>query len=100
MISKGVRPGDVHSPKTKWNLIAVLDDGDEDGCAMAMGRWEGELVLALRWNGDEENSIGNPQSRGIPTWFIVPKKLNEALLTGGKLSADKLTLARGFFPAP
>ena len=98
MVSKGVRPGDVHSPKAKWNLIAVLDDGNDDGCALAIGRWAGVPVLAMRWNGDDQNPIGNPQSRGIPTWFIVPKKYNEALLQGGGITADKLSLARTFFP--
>lgn len=100
MASKGIPPGDVHSPKGKWSLIAVLDDGSQDRCALALGRWNGNLVLAMRWNGDEENPIGNPQSRGIPTWFIMPGKYNESLLEGGGLTADKLTLARSFFPAP
>ena len=98
----GIRPEDVHSPKGHWNLIAVLDDGSKDthgSCALAVGRWDGASVLGMRWNGDEKNPIGNPQSRGIPTWFIVPEKYNEAILQGGGLTADKLALARAFFPA-
>lgn len=97
----GIRPEDVHSPKAHWNLIAVLDDGsqDGDGCALAIGRWDGAVRLAIRWNGDSNNPIGNPQSRGIPTWFILPPKYNEAILESGGLAADKLTLAKAFFPA-
>jgi len=53
----------------------------------------------MRWNGDnDENPIGNPQSRGLPTWFVVPKGYVETILS--TLPADKLTLARNFFPKP
>jgi hypothetical protein len=98
MSSDYVKPGDVHSPRNKWVLIAVLDDGSgkDDGCALAVGRWEEKPVLALRWNGDKNNPIGNPQSRGIPTWFIVPEKYNDALLNHSDLPADMITLARNF----
>ena len=98
-----IRPEDVHSPKQHWNLIAVLDDGIGNGahnnCALAIGRWDKQPVLAIRWNGNDDNPIGNPQSRGFPTWFIVPEKYREALLQQGGLAPDKLTLARSFFPA-
>ena len=30
-----------------------------------------QLVLCRRQNGQDE-CIGNPQSRGIPTWFVLP----------------------------
>lgn len=52
----------------------------------------------MRWNGDEENPIGNPQSRGLATWFILPEKYIEAVLRHGGLRSDKLSLARSFFP--
>ena len=53
----------------------------------------------MRWNGDnDDNPIGNPQSRGLPTWFIVPDNYVEAIL--GTLSRDQLTLARNFLPEP
>lgn len=95
-----VSPHDVHSPKEHWNLIAVLDEGKQDRGALAVGRWDGEPVLAIRWNGTPDNIIGTPQSRGIPTWFIVPRKWNEALLEHSGLPSDKVTLARNFFPVP
>ena len=97
---KYITPNSVNSPKGHWNLIAVLDDAQERECALAIGRWDGEVRLAMRWNGHEENPVGNPQSRGLPTWFMVPEKYNEALLNSGTLSPDKLTLARTFIPAP
>lgn len=96
------RPEDVTSPRQHWSLIAVLDDGTGKGpgnnCALAIGRWDKNVVLAIRWNGGPDNPIGNPQSRGLPTWFIVPEKYREALLKNGGLDPDKLTLARSFFP--
>ena len=98
MTAKFTPPSDVISPKQHWNLIAVLDEGKADNCALALGRWDGQLVLAMRWNGNENNPVGNPQSRGLPTWFVVPQKYNEALIRLGGLPADKVTLVRGFFP--
>jgi len=52
----------------------------------------------MRWNGTKDNQIGSPQSRGIPTWFIVPAKYQEAILQSGSITNDKLALVRGFFP--
>lgn len=65
---------------------------------MAIGRWDGEPVLAMRWNGTDDNAIGNPQSRGLPTWFIVPSEFRLALLdTLAGLAPEKAALAREFF---
>lgn len=103
---KYIPPDEVLSPKQSWTLIAVLDEGEgELDCALAIGRWSDKrinrgVVLAMRWNGTADNPNGNPQSRGLPTWFIVPEKYNEALLTSGTLSSDKLRLARSFIPEP
>ena len=41
------------------------------------GLW-GE-VLAIRWNGSAGAEIGNPQSRGLATWFIVPEELEQTV---------------------
>lgn len=88
----------VISPKRHWALITVLEDDGPGKGALAVGRWDNDPVLAMRWNGDSENPIGNPQSRGLPTWFIFPDGYVEAIL--GILSPDKLILARNFFPKP
>lgn len=83
------KPGYVHSPKTRWRLRKVLYDGKElgnpkGGWSAAEGQWDTEetgwvSVLALRWNGTKNNPHGNPQSRGRPTWFIVPEELESAV---------------------
>ncbi|MGA2607187.1 MAG: hypothetical protein ABSH01_06980 [Terriglobia bacterium] len=97
-MAKYITPSEVVSPKKRWGLIAVLDEGTEGGSALAIGRWDGEVVLAMRWNGEEGNRNGNPQSRGLPTWFIVDKKYYEGILQHKDLARDKVTLARNFFP--
>ena len=61
-----------------------------------MGGIENKPVLALRWNGKAGNPIGSPQSRGLPTWFIVPDQFASALI--GTLPPDMQTLARNFIP--
>ncbi|HUO07859.1 MAG TPA: hypothetical protein VM008_06145 [Phycisphaerae bacterium] len=99
MATKYISPTAVVSPKRYWSLITVLEDNGPGGSALALGRWENSPVLALRWNGDnEDNPIGNPQSRGLATWFVVPDKYREFILQ--TLSSDKLTLARNFLPKP
>lgn len=100
MASKYIPPTAVISPKQHWILIAVLEDtGQGPGShALALGRWDQQPVLAMRWNGDKKNPIGNPQSRGLPTWFIVPNGYIEAILD--TLPVEKVTLARNFLPKP
>jgi len=98
MTKKYTPPNEVVSPKKRWGLIAVLDEGTEGTSALAIGRWDGDVVLAMRWNGDGANRNGNPQSRGLPTWFIVPEKFYDGILQNKDLARDKVTLARNFFP--
>ncbi len=100
MAAKYVPAGSVTSPKLHWSLIAVLKDEGEGQGVLAIGRWDNEPVLAMRWNGSGDTlsptPIGNPQSRGLPTWFVVPHTYDEAILS--TLSADQRTLARNFLP--
>ena len=76
-------PGDVDSPRGRWRLHLVLYDGGEGNWSAAEGQWENngrwDAVLAIRWNGKDGDKLGNPQSRGRPTWFIVPKELEPAI---------------------
>jgi hypothetical protein len=39
--------------------------------------WDNKYRLAIRWNGSKDNPIGNPQSRGFGTWFMLPKDMKE-----------------------
>lgn len=78
-----VKPAAVISPKNRWRLTQVLYEGEAGGWAAAEGQWDengrwGD-VLAIRWNGTNGAPIGNPQSRGLATWFIVPAELEPAI---------------------
>ncbi len=79
------KPGDVDSPKSHWLQHRALHDGGEFDWAAAEGQWKGENgwedCLAIRWNGGNGTGeeIGNPQSRGYSTWFIVPPDLEDAI---------------------
>lgn len=97
-MSAHIPPDKVHSPKAHWALIHVLEDLGAEDTAVAIGRWAGRPTLAIRWNGSDDSPIGSPQSRGLPTWFILP--------TGPKTEAIMKTLpremqefARYYFPA-
>lgn len=53
----------------------------------------------MRWNGTKENPLGNPQSRGLPTWFVVPDQYWKQILESDPFKpvrGDAITLARNF----
>jgi len=92
---KFISASEVTSPRLRWSLIQVLDDPKQPiTCVLALGRWDNRPVLAMRWNGDSENPIGNPQSRGLPTWFIVPERYYGKLIE--TLTPDMQTLTKNF----
>ena len=77
-------PEEVNSPKNRWRLLHVLYDGGELDWSAAHGQWDNDgqwdHVIAIRWNGSDAAEIGNPQSRGLATWFVVPDELQETVL--------------------
>ena len=96
-MSDYITPDKVTSPRQKWALMRVLESGDKPDSnghrvAIALGRWENQPVLAMRWNGSKGSPIGTPQSRGLPTWFIIPKRLEEAVIN--TLSKDEQKMVR------
>ena len=90
------QPEGITAPKLHWSLIKVLHKGDPEDYSIAIGKWDNESCLALRWNACEGRPIGNPQSRGLPTWFIVPNPLVDPIL--GTLDSDVQAFARNFLP--
>lgn len=89
-----IKPSEVISPKAHWSLIDVLLDRGEGECAYALGIWNGERRIGFRWNGTNENALGNPQSRGLPTWTMLDERIHQQIIE--KLPAEKLAIARGF----
>lgn len=94
-----IDPNKVVSPKANWSLIKVLRDGETHGkgdgdASLAIGKWDDldgdgpRSVFAMRWNGSDarDSGVGNPQSRGLPTWFIVPQWMNDAIIKSGMIS--------------
>lgn len=86
------KPGEVTSPRLRWSLTRVLKEGAEGSHAIAIGNWDKSPALAIRWNGTKESPVGTPQSRGLSTWFIVPKDLVTPILE--TLPEDEKKLAQ------
>ena len=77
-------PREVRSPKVNiTNLEPIVDKGIWD-YSVALLDWDKKPRLAMRWNGGkgEDGKIhpGNPQSRGLPTWFLIPENYDLAFL--------------------
>jgi hypothetical protein len=75
-----VNPEIVVTPKNRVRSVHVLYDGGPGGWSVAMVDFDGEECVGFRWNGDEgEPGIGTPQSRGRPTWEILPRELADVV---------------------
>lgn len=67
-----VHPEEVLSPKTQVRaVLEVIHDPGENGMSVARIQWGEREVIATRWNGNAEQPLGNPVSRGHATWFVV-----------------------------
>jgi hypothetical protein len=67
-----IRPEEVLSPRNRvGGIIEVIHDPGEKGMSVARILWDQEPVVAIRWNGNSEQPLGNPMSRRQPTWFVV-----------------------------
>jgi len=102
-MSDYITPDQVTSPRRNWRLIRVLEDGAQadsfgNRVAVSIGTWDNHPALGMRWNGRKGRRIGNPQSRGLPTWFIIPKRLHEAVIE--TLSKDNQVLVRMLLKDP
>ncbi|MGH9445559.1 MAG: hypothetical protein ACRD3O_07535 [Terriglobia bacterium] len=75
-----IDPETVVSPRNRVRSVRVIYNGGPGGWSVARVDYDGEECLGFRWNGDEdEPGIGNPQSRGKPTWEILPAELAEVV---------------------
>lgn len=85
---------DVVSPKKQWQLVDVIIDDGAGRPAYAIGTWDGERRVGFRWNGTEESPLGNPQSRGLPTWTMLCPNLHPAVV--GLTPSNKQQIAASF----
>ncbi len=74
----------------------LIDQGEstqEEGKrSLAVGEWDGQRRLAAGWNGNPDKPAGNPQSRGVATWFVMPPEFEKPLMA--IVPPDKLALAK------
>jgi len=79
-----IQPELVISPKGMVSDLNILINTGEEGWALARLKWDGDPSIAIRWNGGSKDNrfpgIGNPQSRGVPTWFILPSEIGEVIV--------------------
>ncbi|WP_165732711.1 hypothetical protein [Polaribacter sp. 20A6] len=95
-------PSTVLSPKRNVKNVTVFYNGGAvpGGYSVAKLKWNGNDVIGIRWNITENEihdkdkisgkkvCLGEPNSRGHSTWFILPDDLIEKLITGGVLAKD------------
>lgn len=84
-----VEPQTVLAPRASVRQVEVLYNEGVGEWSVARVIWEEEERLGIRWNGGEGPGVGNPQSRGKATWFIVPEALEGAVLK----SVEELSLS-------
>ena len=73
-----VDPQIVRGPVSRLknhHVLCVTEDW-----SLAVGLWDGDRALLVRWNGDASHPLGNPVSHSHPTWFVLPEEFNDALL--------------------
>jgi hypothetical protein len=96
-----IAPDEVISPKALWRLVDVVLNKGPGEPAYAIGMWDRHRRIGFRWNGDHKNPLGNPQSRGLPTWVILDPALNSAVLKlVEKDNPSKAAILRAFLGRP
>ena len=76
-----VEPATVLAPRVSVRSVEILYNTGKGGWSVARVGWEGAQRVGIRWNGAEGSpGIGNPQSRGNATWFILPEELAKVIL--------------------
>jgi len=90
-----IRPEEVLSPKSMvGGVLEVIHDPGENRMSVARILWEEEEKIATRWNGSEDQPLGNPVSRGHATWFVVDDyaaaKVEEAARAAAEQSPNSL----------
>jgi hypothetical protein len=76
-----VEPAAVLSPRSSVRSVDVIYSTNNGGWSVARIGWENSESVGIRWNGsDDAPGIGSPQSRGNPTWFILPEDLHDVVL--------------------
>jgi hypothetical protein len=96
-----IDPSEVTSPQANISRVRPIIDKGAGEWSAALITWNRSPAVGLRWNGEEMEGRktphpGNPQSRGLPIWFIVPDEVAPGVLQallkhglgGGDIDAD------------
>ena len=89
----------VISPKDRVsNVVPLYDGGPIQGeYSVAILEWNGDPCVGIRWNITErelddsdkvagiKTCVGEPNSRGYATWFILPDDFLRSLLSNGDI---------------
>lgn len=73
-----MRPEDVRAPKDRIRNPRVIYTNPDEAWSIAEMEWRDtdtdrwSLRVGMRWDG-REGELGNPQSSGHPTWFLLPE---------------------------
>jgi hypothetical protein len=81
------------------NIVPIYDGGPISGeYSVAILEWNGDPCVGIRWNITERElndadkvsgakiCVGEPNSRGYATWFILPDDFLRDLLSGGHIA--------------
>lgn len=75
-----VKPETVLTPRNRIHSVQVIYNGGQRSWSLALVDFDEEERIGFRWNGaEDEPGIGNPQSRGKPTWAILPPELADVV---------------------
>jgi hypothetical protein len=86
-----IEPATVLAPRASIRSVEILYSTGNGGWSVARVGWEASQRIGIRWNGAEEGpGIGNPQSRGNATWFILPEELENAVVD----KVDELNMSK------
>ena len=73
-----MKPEDVRSPQDRIRNLRVIYSNHDEGWSIAEMEWrhhdsgQWRWRIGMRWDGAPAE-LGNPQSSGHPTWFLVPE---------------------------
>jgi len=97
-------PATVLSPKDCIQSVEVIFDGkDNPTYSVAIVEWQGIKKIGVRWNINQrewsdqskqngKECLGEPNSRGYATWFMLPEGLVDSLIKNDELG-EKIKVA-------
>ena len=92
-------PHDATSPRNRLRRHTPIFDDGRGSYSLALLDWDDGEYVGIRWNGNlDDEPAGNPNSRGNPTWFVLPPEVGRAVLSwaletgrvdGGRIEAGR-----------